>query len=52
MTRPRPALKYQGLRFERTASAAFRDAEYGAAIKRPYPSLWQRVFQFLCGRTV
>ena len=47
MTRPRPALKYQGLRFARTASEAFRDASYGAAIERPTPTLMQRLAQYL-----
>jgi hypothetical protein len=47
----KPALKYRGLRFERTASAAFRDASYGAAIERPAPSLLQRLLSFFFPNT-
>ena len=39
-----PTLRFRGLKFERTASAAFRDAAYGAAIEKPLPSFWQRLF--------
>lgn len=35
------------LRFPRTADEAFRTARYGAAIEKPYPSLWGRILQFL-----
>jgi hypothetical protein len=31
------------VRFPRTASEAFRDHTYGAAIERPMPSLWRRL---------
>jgi hypothetical protein len=30
-------------RFPRTASEAFRDYRYGAAIERPVPSVWRRL---------
>jgi hypothetical protein len=32
------------LRFERTSSSAFRDYTYGAAIEKPLPPLWKRVW--------
>lgn len=32
------------LRFHRTASDAFKDHAYGAAIERPMPSLWRRMW--------
>lgn len=41
----RPALKFHGLRFPRTASEAFRDLHYSAAIEIPYPSFWRRLLQ-------
>jgi hypothetical protein len=38
------------LRFPRTASEAFRDASYGAAIEIPTrPSFWRRVLRFFGG---
>lgn len=40
-------LRFQGLRFHRTASEAFKDASYGAAIERPIPTFWQRLMQQL-----
>lgn len=40
--------KHAGLRFERTASAAFRDAEYAQWFyPSPRPSLWRRILQVL-----
>lgn len=30
--------------FPRTAAEAFKDASYGAAIERPVPSVWRRLF--------
>lgn len=33
------------LRFPRTMAEAFKDATYGAAIERPYPSLWRRILE-------
>jgi hypothetical protein len=35
------------LRYPRTASEAFRDAAYGAAIENPIPSFWQRVLRHI-----
>lgn len=37
-------------RFARTASEAFRDASYGAAIERPLPSLWKRILLAIARR--
>lgn len=42
-------LIYRGLRFERTASSAFKDYRYGAAIERPLPSFWRRVVMWIRG---
>lgn len=47
----KPALQYRGLRYARTASEAFRDASYGAAIERPQPSLLQRLLSFFFPNT-
>jgi hypothetical protein len=47
----KPALKFRGLRFARTAGEAFRDASYGAAIERPTPPLLQRLLSFFFPNT-
>lgn len=39
----RPALRYRGLRFPRTAGEAFRDAYYASAIERPAPRTSSRL---------
>lgn len=44
MTRP---LIYHGLRYHRSTASAFKDAQYGAAIERPVPSLWRRFVNFI-----
>src|SRR6478609_7047339 len=43
----RPDL-HAGLRYERTASAAFKDAEYAAPITKPLPSFWRRLINWIC----
>jgi hypothetical protein len=43
----RPELKYRGLRFPRTASEAFRDAEYASGFEHHIaPDFWTRVVLF------